>query len=96
MNIKNEVIVPAINEYNSSLSDSDIKIELDDSCILFGNDGVLDSIGLVSFIVILEEHLQQKIKKNISLVSDKAMSRKHSPFQTISSLSKYIQDLLQE
>lgn len=62
---------------------------------LFGNDGVLDSLGLVSFIVLVEEVLEDEFGISIVLADEKAMSRRTSPFSRISYLADYILELIE-
>lgn len=57
---------------------------------LFGGDGVLDSIGLVSYIVAVEEALEDEFDISIVLADEKAMSRRTSPFSRVSYLVDYI------
>lgn len=63
---------------------------------LFGGDGILDSLGLVSFIVSVEEVLEDKFDVSIVLADDKAMSRRTSPFSRISYLADYILEVINE
>lgn len=61
---------------------------------LFGTGGVLDSMGLVSFITDLEERMEIDYNISIILADEKAMSQERSPFRTVSSLSRYIYNLV--
>lgn len=61
---------------------------------LFGGDGVLDSIGLVSYIVAVEEALEDEFNISIVLADEKAMSRRTSPFSRISYLADYILEVI--
>jgi hypothetical protein len=61
---------------------------------LFGSDGILDSLGLVSFIVTVEEALEEKLNISIVLADEKAMSRRTSPFIRISYLADYILEII--
>jgi acyl carrier protein len=63
---------------------------------LYGQNGILDSLGLVRFIGEVEEQISDKLEKDISIASERAMSRRNSPFQDIDSLSNYIVDILTE
>lgn len=65
-----------------------------ESTKLFGGDGVLDSIGLVSFIVAVEEALEDEFDVSIVLADEKAMSRRTSPFSRVSYLVDYIFELV--
>ncbi len=60
---------------------------------LFGGDGLLDSLGLVGFIVSVEEALEDKFGINVVLADEKAMSRRTSPFLKVSYLIDYILEL---
>ena len=63
---------------------------------LFGQDGNLDSLNLVSFLVAVEGRIEDQTGRTVRLVSEKAMSRKHSPFRTLKSLAEYVEELLCE
>ena len=63
---------------------------------LFGGDGVLDSLGLVSFIVTVEEALEDEYGISLILADEKAMSRRTSPFSRISYLVDYIIELIKQ
>lgn len=61
---------------------------------LYGKGGVLDSLGLVRVIADLEEEIYENTNKSITLADEKAMSQKSSPFRSISTLSDYIEKLI--
>jgi hypothetical protein len=63
---------------------------------LFGGDGLLDSIGLVSFVVEVEERLEDEFEVSVVLADEKAMSRRTSPFARISYLADYILEVVNE
>ena len=94
--MKNKVIktiLETINEYNDGLSKNDqISSNLDSS--IYGGSSNLDSMGLVSFIVGLEQSIEDKFDQSISLADEKAMSQKSSPYKNINSLADYILKLL--
>ena len=62
---------------------------------LFGPQSPLDSIGLVNIIIDIESKLLDQ-HFEVSLVSEKAMSSKNSPFRTVETLVEFIDRLLQE
>ena len=94
--MKNKVIktiLETINEYNDGLSKNDqISSNLESS--IYGGSSNLDSMGLVSFIVGVEQSIEDKFDQSISLADEKAMSQKSSPYQNINSLADYILKLL--
>ena len=63
---------------------------------LFGGDGLLDSIGLVSYVVEVEEKLEDEYDISVVLADEKAMSRRTSPFARISYLADYILEVINE
>ena len=83
-------IIDTINE------EENLNIPKDNQAKLFGRGGNLDSLGLVNLIVSVEEKINNKFGVAISLVDEKAMSQKNSPFLNIDSLSSYILLLIAE
>ena len=63
---------------------------------LLGEHGVLDSHGLVSAIVSIEEKLHDEYNISITIADERAMSQTKSPFISIESLSLYIEKLITE
>lgn len=63
---------------------------------LFGEEGVFDSLGLVTLIVAVEEAIQDRYAVGISLADERALSQSRSPFRTIGTLAAYAHDLLKE
>jgi acyl carrier protein len=63
--------------------------ELNSETRLYGKDGLLDSMALVSLVMSLEQEIAEKFGVEISLADDKALSQKNSPFRTIGSLVTY-------
>ncbi len=85
-----------INIIISELSILDKDITSTPDTKLFGNDGILDSMGLVNLVVSLEERIQEEYDVAITLADESAMSLSKSPFLTVASLADYIEELLRE
>ena len=85
-----------INIIISELSILDKDITSTPDTKLFGNDGILDSMGLVNLVVSLEERIQEEYDVAITLADESAMSLSKSPFLTVASLADYIKELLRE
>lgn len=60
---------------------------------LFGEGAALDSIGLVTFLVGVEQEINDRFLLEVSLMDERAFSRNHSPFRTISTLIDYIMEM---
>ena len=61
---------------------------------LFGDGSNLDSLGLVTLLIDIEDSLADH-GCHVSLMDEKAMSRKRSPFRSVESLAQYIADLVE-
>lgn len=94
MDVLNEIIYPAVDEAKKTI-DSAAALDRAPESRLFGG-GALDSLGLVRFIVLVEERIQDRTALELTLVSDKAMSRSSSPFRTLQTLADYVGEMLAE
>jgi acyl carrier protein len=91
-----KLIIAQIEEINEQL-EFKVPIELGIDAPLFGgNNGILNSISLVTLIVAVEQSIEDEFETAIILADEKAMSQKNSPFLTICSLVDYIVHLLNE
>jgi len=87
-----KLVVHCIKEYFDTES---INEQISKNTPLFGNNSVLDSIGLVNVIIDIESRfLDEDVE--ISLTSEKAMSRRNSPFRTITTLADFIEEQISE
>ena len=82
------ILVNTVQDYFES---QDIIEKVNDNTVLFGKDSVLDSMGLVNIIIDIESRFLDE-GYEISLTSEKAMSRRNSPFRTISTLADFINE----
>ena len=90
-----ETIYHAVDEMNEQLPKGRT-LEKSPQTILFGKGGQLDSLGLVSFIVEVEQKIEEELGVSITLADERAMSQKSSPFLTLQTLSEYVSLLLKE
>ena len=65
------------------------KETLSENTRLFGRDGVLDSMGLVTLIIAVEQAIEDRYDASIGLADEKAMSQERSPYRTVASLADY-------
>lgn len=70
--------------------------EINEDTRLFGSDGLLSSIQLVSFIMELEENLEDDLDVFLTLADEKAMSRRTSPFLSVKYLTSYVEEKIKE
>ncbi len=87
-----EVVITAFHEYFET---QDIQGTVDADTVLFGGEAALDSMGLVNVVIDIESFFHAE-GHNISLTSERAMSRRSSPFRTVSTLVDFIAELMDE
>lgn len=63
---------------------------LSDDTVLVGSEAVLDSLGVVSLIVEIEQRVEGQHGVSVTLANDKAMSQRNSPFRTVGVLSDHV------
>ena len=63
---------------------------------LIGRRSVLESIGLVTLIIDLEQMLEEEYRISLALADDRALSQENSPFLTVQSLTDHICALIEE
>lgn len=84
-----KIIYQVIDEVNPLLSE-EMKLDKSPNTVIFGEKGKLDSLGIVNFIVALEDKIKENFGFEISLSDGKVISEKDSPLNTIQTLSEYI------
>lgn len=60
---------------------------------LLGAQAVLDSVGFVTFLIVLEQNLQSAVDLSSSLI-EQADREESNPFLTVTSLAAHIEQLL--
>ena len=89
------LIITSVKEINEQLPQEQ-QLGQSSKIVLYGKDGKLDSLGLVSLLVIIEQNIEDEFDVSITIADEKAMSQKHSPFRTIGTLTDYIDILLKD
>ena len=89
------LIITSVKEINEQLPQEQ-QLGQSTKTVLFGKDGKLDSLGLVSILVMIEQNIEDEFDVSITIADERAMSQKHSPFRTVETLVDYIKMLLKE
>ena len=58
--------------------------------LLIAEKSNLDSLGLVTLLIIIEDKIKKDLNKKIVLVNDKLISVENTPFKTIDSLARWL------
>ena len=89
------VIMNSIEEINRQL-ENEHQLEKSTNTVLFGEDGKLDSLGLINLVVAVEQNIEDEFDVTITLADERAMSQETSPFKTVGTLTDYIEMILEE
>ncbi len=93
MSMKRDVLVSFIVDAVRDLADAPPNVAaetVDEQTRLFGPRGILDSIGLVSLIMDLEQQIHDEFGSTVSLADERAFSQSRSPFRSVGSLADYV------
>lgn len=90
-----KLIIDTVNE----LAGQD-ELEIDGAVVadtaLFGAQGILDSMGLVSVVIAVEQAIEEKYGVTVGLADEKALSQKNSPYRTVTALADYAAQQINE
>ena len=87
------LIYMTIDEINETLPE-DRQLQKSVETHLIGRGG-LDSLGLVNFIILLEQRLADEFHLAVTLADEKAVSRVNSPFRTVENFTDYVLEVLE-
>jgi D-alanine--poly(phosphoribitol) ligase subunit 2 len=90
-----EIIYNSFDDINEELPKKN-RLEKKVDEIIYGNEGKLDSLGLVNLIVSIESAIDDELDKQIVIANEKAMSMKNSPFRSVDTLAQFILELINE
>ena len=62
---------------------------------LFGEDGRLDSVGLINFVIAAEQKLQETFGVPLSLTGEETISRQNEVFRNVRSLVNHVVSLVE-
>jgi acyl carrier protein len=90
-----QIVLAALSEVNAQRSVSE-QVAADLEAPLFGMNGRLDSLALVTLLLEIEDRVRQKHGMAISLADERAMSEARSPFRTLGVLADYVEKRIAE
>ncbi len=88
-----QAIFSAIDEVNQELPERE-QLNKSVDTVLLGESSPLDSLGLVTLIVVLEERIEDEFDEVIALADDEAFSDEKGPFANVNALTNHISSLL--
>lgn len=85
-----DVIYRTIDEANEQ-QEAGRKISKSTDTVLLGDSSLLDSVGLINFVISLEQQVEQRLGASISLTAEPEMFSTESPLRTVAALAEYLQ-----
>lgn len=89
-------MVLEVSDQLNTMLDEKLSIEDGEACKLYGVEGVLDSMSLVSLVVGVEEAVEDQYDVSVIIADEKAMSKRSSPFLSVATLADYVVQLIQK
>jgi acyl carrier protein len=90
-----QTVFTVLDELNEQLP-GDQQLAKTDTTALVGPDGVLDSLGLVNLIALLEQRVESDFNTSVSLIDDDLMSEASTHFADVASLTRYLASVLRD
>lgn len=94
--IKSQILLPAISRANETMPNFFLD-KIDDSVVFYGRPkAILDSLNLVSFVFILEEQIEERLKVKITITTQDVLDTEKAPFGSLENLSQFLLNKIQE
>lgn len=84
-----QAIYNTVDEINRQLLDNQQLAKSTDT-IIVGDGGQLDSLGVINFLVLLEEKLSQEAGISIALLDEDTIGEVDGPLRTIGRIEQFI------
>ncbi len=84
-----KLIYSIIDEHNL-LNPEDLKLEKSLKTSLFGNESNLDSLGLVNFLVEVENTIKINFDQDICVINEELFLEENGPYDNVETLLDYI------
>ena len=84
-----ELIFAAIKEVNMQ-QPPEYQLKLNKDEFLISDKSCIDSLGLITLLINIEEKISNKFKKNLNLLDEKLISEENTPFKTLGSLASWL------
>lgn len=90
-----QAVYAALDQLNRQRP-ADRRLAKEPTTLLLGPEGQLDSLGLVTFIVAVEEQIEDLFGRRVSLTDDRILADDNGPMHSVETLATYIRATLGE
>jgi len=94
LSISQSIVDAAIDEINEGAENGVAIVSKSPSTPLLGADSSVDSLSLVRLLVTIERLIEEQTGKSVAIVDESAFEAEHSPFTTVETLTRHINNLL--
>lgn len=94
--MREKILSIIYDEMNALMEQDSVQGEMNEETGIYGSSGRLDSMGLVSLLVAVEQAVEDEFDIEIAIANARAMSQKNSPFKTVGSLADYVTELVKD
>jgi acyl carrier protein len=91
-----EIVISGVREALALAENAPDPASLSEATRLIGEGAILDSLGLVTAVLEIEQRLAEQHDLVLVLADERAMSQKHSPFRSVGALADYVLKLAAE
>jgi acyl carrier protein len=90
-----DIVSSVVKDMSSELAYPSLRDASPETPLFGGPDGI-DSLSLVRIVAEVEREAEAKAGKRVVLADERAMSRRNSPFRTVTSLAELLAERLGE
>jgi acyl carrier protein len=90
-----EIVTSVVQDMSGELAYPSLSSVAPETELFGGPDGI-DSLSLVRIVAEVEREAGEKVGRRVVLADDRAMSRRNSPFRTVTSLAELLSERLGE
>jgi hypothetical protein len=87
-----QLVYDAIDVVNRQLPSSR-RLAKSPETVIVGPSGSLDSLGVINFVITLEERASKVLSAPVDLLDSTALVEEHSPFRTVDTLTRFLETL---
>ncbi len=88
-----QAIYKAVDELNKQLP-AGTSLEKSPEATLYGKSSKLESLDFVTFIMEVEEKVNDEFGTNVMITDENLLSKEKSPFSTLGTLTEYLDEVL--
>ncbi len=90
-----QAIYSAVDELNTQLP-TGVSLEKSPDAVLYGKSSKLESLDFVTFIMEVEEKVNDEFGVQVMITDENLLSKEKSPFSTLGTLTDYLEKILKD